>query len=276
MQLALRLSIAARRGVSKTLTPRTLASLGHQAPPARPASKKAAAAPPPPPPAAKSLAAVLELELKYEKEEGAGSSEATMAEIRAELAEWKFDVAPLQARFSATKRFGAQEVRLDLDCTPMPADEDDEGAEEGAEGDEAGGAEAPASKAEEGDDGDDGGEAPPDGYRMLVTIKEAGKATTMQVGCFLGAHLRVHRVTLFPAGKEPSSDVIFGGFDELPLYAGPNFDELDQAVQNAFYEYLADRGVDDALAERLADFAQAKEQSEYVAWLAAARAFAAK
>ena len=281
MQLALRLSIAARRvsglgGGSKNLTPGApLISLA-QAAPARPASKKAAAPPPPPPPpAAKSLAAVLELELKYEKEEGAGSSEATMAEIRAELAEWKFDVAPLQARFSATKRFGAQEVRLDLDCTPMPADEDDEGAEEGAEGDEAGGAEAPASKAEEGGDGDDdGGEAPPDGYRMLVTIKEAGKATTMQVGCFLGAHLRVHRVTLFPAGKEPTSDVIFGGVDELPLYAGPNFDELDQAVQNAFYEYLADRGVDDALAERLADFAQAKEQSEYVNWLAAARDFA--
>ena len=185
-------------------------------------------------------------------------------------------MAPLQARFSAAKRFGAQEVRLDLDCTPMHADEDEEGAE-GAEGDEAGeaGGGAP-SKAkehdEEGEEGDD--EAPPDGYRMLVTIKEAGKATTMQVGCFLGAHLRVHRVTLFPAGKEPSSDVIFGGFDELPLYAGPNFDELDQAVQNAFYEYLADRGVDDALAERLADFAQAKEQSEYVNWLAAARDFA--
>ena len=183
-------------------------------------------------------------------------------------------MAPGQARFSAVKRFGAQEVRLDLDCTPMPADEEEEGGE-GDEGDEAGEGGAP-SKAkehdEEGEDGDD--EAPPDGYRMLATIKEAGKATTMQVGCFLGSHLRVHRVTLFPAGKEPPPDVVFGGFDELPLYAGPNFDELDQAVQNAFYEYLADRGVDDALAERLADFAQAKEQSEYVAWLSAARDFA--
>ena len=45
-------------------------------------------------------------------------------------------------------------------------------------------------------------------------------------------------------------------------------------MQNAFYEYLADRGVDGALAERLADYAQAKEQTEYVNWLAAARDFA--
>jgi hypothetical protein len=62
--------------------------------------------------------------------------------------------------------------------------------------------------------------------------------------------------------------------DESPVYAGPNFDELDQAVQNSFYEYLGERGVDDALAERLADFAQAKELSEYIAWLDGVRAFA--
>jgi hypothetical protein len=45
-------------------------------------------------------------------------------------------------------------------------------------------------------------------------------------------------------------------------------------VQNAFSEYLRARGVDDALAERLADFAQAKELSEYIAWLDGVRAFA--
>ena len=37
-----------------------------------------------------------------------------------------------------------------------------------------------------------------------------------------------------------------------------------------------DRGIDDAFAERLADFAQSKEQTEYVRWLAAARDFASK
>jgi hypothetical protein len=182
------------------------------------ASKKAAAAPPPPP---KSLAAVLDLELKYEKEEGAGSSEATLAEIQAELADWAFAApAPAHARFALSKRFGAQEVRLDLDCTPMPADEeDDEGAEAGADGDEAAGGKA-AEHGGEGEEGDEDAEAPPDGYRMLVTIKEPGKATTMQVGCFLGRHLRVHRVTLFPAGKEPSSDVIFGGVRTCGLRTG--------------------------------------------------------
>jgi hypothetical protein len=192
--------LAARSGAVARAAPAALARLASS-------SKKAAAAPPAP----KSLAAVLDLELKYEKEEGAGSSDATLAEIQAELSDWKFELAPQVARFSLAKRFGAQDVRLDLDCTPMPADEEEpeEGAEEGAEGEagERGGAKA----GEDGEEEEDGEEAPPDGYRMLVTIKEPGKATTMQVGCFLGRNLRVHRVTLFPAGKEPSADVIFGG-----------------------------------------------------------------
>jgi hypothetical protein len=155
---------------------------------------------PPPVPAKKGLSSVLALELEYEREEGAGSSEATMGEVRAELADWRFDVAPQRARFSLSRRVGAQEVRLDLDCTPVPAEDD----EAGAEGDEDGGR-------AEGAEGADEEEAPADGYRMLVTIKEPGKASALQVGCFLGSALRIHRVALFPAGKEPSADVVFGG-----------------------------------------------------------------
>lgn len=141
-----------------------------------------------------SLASVLTRELEYEKEEGSASSEAAMNEIRSELKEWTFLVEAQKARFSLSKKFGAQEVRVDVDCTPMPADEDEGGEDEANE--------APEGQEEE---------EPADGYRMLVTIKDPSKTSTMQVGCFLGSSLRIHRVTLFPAGKEPSADIVFGG-----------------------------------------------------------------
>ena len=48
---------------------------------------------------------------------------------------------------------------------------------------------------------------------------------------------------------------------------GPIFEELDSALQNAFYEYLAEKGVNDDLCDRLADFCAAKEQTEYVNYL---------
>jgi hypothetical protein len=42
---------------------------------------------------------------------------------------------------------------------------------------------------------------------------------------------------------------------------------LDDALQNAFYEYLAERGIDDDFAGKLTDYCANKEQVEYVAWL---------
>jgi complement component 1 Q subcomponent-binding protein, mitochondrial len=130
--------------------------------------------------------------------------------------------------------------------------------------------------------GEEEPEGPPDGYRLLVTVTPSASASAssggkvMQVGCMIGDHLRIHRVTLFPASEAPSADKVFGGLDELRTYAGPNFDELDQTLQNAFYEFLAERGVDDGLAEKLADYCGAKEQTEYTNWLGAARDFAGK
>ena len=45
------------------------------------------------------------------------------------------------------------------------------------------------------------------------------------------------------------------------------FEELDTALQNAFYEFLASKGVNDDLCESLAKFCDAKEQTEYVKYL---------
>lgn len=122
---------------------------------------------------------------------------------------------------------------------------------------------------EEGEDGEDSG--PMDGYRLVITLSDPAKPSVMQVGAIVTDHLRIHRVTVHPKGKAPTADTIFGGDDSSPLYGGPDFGDLDPAMQNGFYEYLADRGVDDSLAERLGDYAATKEQGEYVGWLTAVK-----
>jgi len=116
-------------------------------------------------------------------------------------------------------------------------------------------------------------EEPMDGYRLLITMSNPNNSNVLQIGAFITDHLRIHRVTLLPSKDAPSPDKVFGGFDELPYYAGPNFDELDQALQNSVYEYLAARGIDDSLATNLADYCAAKEQNEYVNWLSTMNEF---
>lgn len=151
-------------------------------------------------------------------------------------------------------QWGTQTLVVDVDCNPMPTDE-----EESPEGEEGG--EGEGEEEEEG----------MDGYRMLVTLRSEGKPGALQFGCMVTDHLRVHKVATYGDGKVPTPGAVFSGSEESAAYGGPNFDELDQAVQNGFYEYLADRGVDDALAERLGDYAAAKEQVEYVTWLTSTR-----
>lgn len=79
--------------------------------------------------------------------------------------------------------------------------------------------------------------------------------------------MNIHRVTLWPKNEAPSADQIFGGFDELPNYAGPNFDELDYKLQDEYHYLLENVGIDNDFACLVADYAASKEQGEYVNFL---------
>ena len=50
-------------------------------------------------------------------------------------------------------------------------------------------------------------------------------------------------------------------------YAGPPFGNLDEELQALIDQYLADRGVNETLAEFVIDYIDYKEQQEYVKWL---------
>ncbi|WRT66388.1 uncharacterized protein IL334_003343 [Kwoniella shivajii] len=64
-----------------------------------------------------------------------------------------------------------------------------------------------------------------------------------------------------------------GDWERRSKYMGPQFDHLDQAVQEAFGAYLAERGVDEALADFVLSYCEHKEQKDYVSWLDAVRGF---
>ncbi|KAF2666546.1 mitochondrial glyco protein [Microthyrium microscopicum] len=50
-------------------------------------------------------------------------------------------------------------------------------------------------------------------------------------------------------------------------YAGPPFGNLDADLQELINQYLADRGINAALADFVSDYIDYKEQREYVSWL---------
>ncbi|GMF20790.1 unnamed protein product [Phytophthora lilii] len=87
----------------------------------------------------------------------------------------------------------------------------------------------------------------------------------LQFDCVASSNLTVERVRFL-------SDYSKDAEDET-LYFGPNFIDLELDVQDKFYSYLAERKIDDELAQFITQYADLKEQREYLAFLEDAETF---
>ncbi|EEY58284.1 uncharacterized protein PITG_00930 [Phytophthora infestans T30-4] len=95
------------------------------------------------------------------------------------------------------------------------------------------------------------------GIRFTADITRDDKG--MQFDCVASSNLTVERLRYL-------DDFAKNAEDET-LYFGPNFIDLELDVQDQFYSYLAERNIDDELAQFITQFADYKEQREYLAFL---------
>ncbi|CAI5734948.1 unnamed protein product [Hyaloperonospora brassicae] len=137
-------------------------------------------------------------------------------------------------------------------------DEDDE--EEDYE-DEDGDNEVQVEELEDEEDDEEEDELP--GVRFTADVTRDNKG--LQFDCVAGSNLTVERVRYL-------SDFTKDAKDET-LYFGPDFIDLELDVQDKFYGYLSERKIDDELAQFIAQFADLKEQREYLAFLEDAASF---
>ncbi|RLN69678.1 hypothetical protein BBJ28_00019625 [Nothophytophthora sp. Chile5] len=87
----------------------------------------------------------------------------------------------------------------------------------------------------------------------------------LQFECVASSNLTVERVRFL---KDAVKDV-----EDEALYVGPTFMDLELDVQDKLYGYLADRKIDDELAQFITQYADLKEQREYLAFLQDTAAF---
>eukprot|EP00959_Pyramimonas_sp_CCMP1952_P203261 4250568-Pyramimonas_sp.AAC.2 len=90
-----------------------------------------------------------------------------------------------------------------------------------------------------------------------------------------------------PSGTSLSFDCVTNGADieirgvnligesseDMAAYTGPDYEFLDERLQEKFDQYLEARGVDLELAGYMMDVCQDKEQREYMTWLANVESF---
>lgn len=64
-----------------------------------------------------------------------------------------------------------------------------------------------------------------------------------------------------------------GSLSESFDYRGPEFDTLDEKLQQALYENLKDFGINDSLIEFIENYSVDREQRLYMEWLKSLKEF---
>eukprot|EP00752_Nemacystus_decipiens_P002908 g2706.t1 len=147
---------------------------------------------------------------------------------------------------------GDEKVTVEFDCDIEG--EGDDGWQDDLEDDSDLLESAEQQPAEAEEDGTDEDMLGP-GYRFTATITKGAKK--MVLAGSATDKIAVHGIRISPANGEWDSS----------LYRGPDFNELDPDLQDALYDYLKERNIDDEMAAFICMYADQKEQNEYTNWL---------
>ncbi|KAL9710114.1 Mitochondrial acidic protein mam33 [Leucoagaricus gongylophorus] len=157
-----------------------------------------------------------------------------------------------QDEVTLSRKFGNEEIRLIFSIADLQPTEDGYAPEEGGEEDDA--AIYP--------------------IRVSLTItKNNGPGalsidTIVQDGTFVVEHISFYEDGKLGTELTPDAD-----WKRRGLYMGPSFDTLDVALQDGFDSFLKERGINDTVAHFVPQFAEHKEQKEYVKWLNKVKSF---
>ncbi|GFR41732.1 hypothetical protein Agub_g2484 [Astrephomene gubernaculifera] len=189
-----------------------------------------------------SLVAVLKDEIKYERESYRRDEFLTQGPP----CNFELQDAKGTAAFLLTKQFKDEEITVRVNL-----DQGDE-SEEGEDAAELFGG---------GDDDEDEEEAPVD---FMVTIERDGTDVLVFECESNGEYLTIKRVAMHNLLEEE------GG---VPPYRGPAFNDLDDTLQQAFVDFLEERGVNAVLGWYIRTYMADKTALEYQQWLARVRDF---
>jgi complement component 1 Q subcomponent-binding protein len=80
----------------------------------------------------------------------------------------------------------------------------------------------------------------------------------------------------FDANASITAETAQTEFESRGTYSGPPWQQLDEELQLLMERYLEERGINTALALFIPDYAELKEQKEYISWLKNLKSFVDK
>lgn len=189
-------------------------------------------------------------ELKYEKEAAPAGEPEFLTAFKAHGV-WKIDDIAGNDEVALTRQFGNETIRLMFSIVDIQTEQetDFEELEEGQEADE-----------------DEPVHSYPIRCSFNITKSSAPGALSIDTMCQDGAFI-TDNISFYSDAKVGTELTAEADWKRRGLYIGPQFDTLDVTVQEEFEKFLQERGISDTLAAFIPEYAEYKEQKEYVNWL---------
>lgn len=222
-------------------------------------------------------------EIKYEESEGTHTGPNPPSFVREFLEAHEFKIHDQQGHDEVvlSKNFGNENIRVLFSISDInqASDEGVEGLEDAFENDEVVSsinaaknkdAESAATTAAS----SESDESQPASFpvRCSITISKPSGClsidTIAQDGVFV-----IDNIAFYKDSKLATDLTSEADWQRRGLYIGPQFDDMDENVQEAFEQYLEERGINTTLALFVIDYIDYKEQREYVSWLHSVKDF---
>jgi len=174
---------------------------------------------------------------------------------------WNIEDAAGNDEVALTRKFGNEHIRLMFSIADIQAQEEEAAFETEEESEN----ENPTSE-------DDPIQSYGIRVSFSVTKSNGSGALSIDTVCQEGSFM-VDAISFYKdakVGTELSADA---DWKRRGLYIGPQFDTLDVTVQEEFEKYLQERGINESLALFIPEYAEYKEQKEYVKWLESVKSF---
>ncbi|KAF5369087.1 hypothetical protein D9758_002909 [Tetrapyrgos nigripes] len=175
---------------------------------------------------------------------------------------WEIEDVPYHDEVTLTRKYGNENLRLMfsiVDIRTEPEEEEDYERQESA--------------AEEDDDPEQEAlNIYPIRASLSITKDGVSGALNVDMSCQEGQFM-LENVSFYRDAKLATELTAEADWKRRGLYMGPQFDTLDIAVQEEFEKFLQERGVNETVALFIPDYAEHKEQAEYVKWLENVKGF---
>ncbi|KAF8524279.1 regulatory protein suaprga1 [Hysterangium stoloniferum] len=215
-----------------------------------------------------SLSHKLQEEIKYEQDAAEESTPEFLKAFQKETP-WTIETSGGSDEVALARTFGKENIRVLFSIADIDAGSEDQffnqGDESAAENEES---------AEESEDSEDE-TGPSYPIRTSITVskpKDAPGSLSIDAVCQDGVFV-IENIAYYSDSSLATELSAEADWKRRGLYMGPQFDHLDVSVQEEFDTFLRDRGITEGLALFIPEYAEYKEQKEYIRWLESVKTF---